>query len=86
MLAIKLYGKMPVDCKEVLLGISPKIPANVVDLDKNPEYANDTDYLQMTKKAYNEYNESLKTEYAEWKVIQENIVVEEVVDEPEEQI
>ena len=76
LLGVKLYETMPADCEENLLGISPKIPAKVVNLEKNPEYLQDETYLQMTEKDYNDYNKSLSVEYAEWKAIQEAQPVE----------
>lgn len=69
MLAVKLYGKMPKDNENVVLGISPKIPAEVIF---GVEEALSKDYILMTDEEYHAYDASLVEEYAEWRIIQES--------------
>lgn len=70
MLAIKFYETMPIDDENVLKGISPKIPAMVVDLDSFPNYKIDDTFIQMTNSEFNEYIKSIKIEIKKWLDIQ----------------
>lgn len=67
-LAVKLYETMPLDDQNILNGISLKIPAVVVFGE-----APDETYQVMTQEEFNTYNASLKTEYQEWKAIQNEL-------------
>ena len=72
MLAIKLYSKMPSDDENVILGISGKIPAIVIDLTIAPDYPINESFTQMTVEEFTSYMTSIQAELAEWKAIQEN--------------
>lgn len=69
---VKFYSTMPSDNENVLLGISPKIPAVVVNTDTFPDYPIDETYTLMTNEQYSDYINSIQSELAEWKTIQDN--------------
>lgn len=71
MLAIKFYSTMPSDNENVLKGINGKIPALVVGLNTSPDYPIDETFTQMTTQEFQSYMNSIQTELAEWKAIQE---------------
>lgn len=73
MLAIKLYETMPEDNENVIKGISPKIPAMVVDLSAFPDYPIDETFIQMSNDDFNTYTQSIQTELNNWKQIQEDV-------------
>lgn len=63
---------MPSDDENTLKGISGNIPALVVDLSTSPDYPVDETFTQMTNEEYATYMNSIQTELAAWKAIQEN--------------
>lgn len=72
MLAIKFYSTMPSDNENVLKGINGNIPALVVYLDSSTNYPIDETFTQMTTQEFKSYMNSIQSELAEWKAIQEN--------------
>ena len=70
MLAIKLYETMPSDDENVIKGISPKIPAMVVDLSAFPDYPIDDTFIQITNDEFNQYMNSIQTELDSWRNVQ----------------
>lgn len=67
MKAVKFYSTMPSDDENVLLGISGKIPAEVVDLSVTPNYQIDETFVQMTDEEFTSYMNSIQAELTEWK-------------------
>lgn len=71
MLAIKLYETMPSDNENVLMGISGKIPAIVIDTENFPNEIIDETFTQMSLEEYNNYLKSIQLDFNAWKIIQE---------------
>lgn len=63
---VKFYSTIPADDGNVLLGISPKIPAVVVPDDA----LTDETYRQMTEQEFIDYQTLIASDYEAWHVIQ----------------
>lgn len=72
-LAVKLYETMPANDENVLVGISPLIPAIVIfELDTPP----DETYTIMTEEEYQAYLVSISSELNAWKNIQATLPIQ----------
>lgn len=70
MLAIKFYSTMPSDDENVLKGISGKIPAIVIDLERFSDETTDESFIQMSSDNYEKYLQSIQPELNQWMMIQ----------------